>query len=467
MSVVFKALRAIESRDGRGRRDTPEVRVAEGASTTGAVPLLLGIATLALLVAAVILGFNGIEEQPRARPIVEAKPDSARTNPGYDSVIVANSTTAGGRGELDDSRSREAGVSHNGTGRRTDSSGNAITETGVLALEEPAATTRMVFQPAADKGPATTLAATGSWQDLRRVSASIAGPAQSDAAAESEEALIERARGIHERVITMDTHDDINPANFTAERNYTLGGEPRPSVTQAWTETEAMAVRDPEPLAGPGREETSVVVPDIAAKPSMSVDAVGGPLEDEETVATDELSLAAVAAPELQPAPTAEPTRQGPIESPRVDTPPRPDTGNGDAGFYQEERIGQVSVTRVGDAERMRLLNQRLAAAITHRNEQQINSILVAMVHVVGIDSVFMLKTRAFTQLALDGDAGLAMNLLQQVLARDPTDVDAAINMAVAEIKLGYREQARRRLHNLASAAPHDVRVEGLLRSIR
>ena len=31
----------------------------------------------------------------------------------------------------------------------------------------------------------------------------------------------EIARGIHERVITIDTHDDINVANFTAERNYT------------------------------------------------------------------------------------------------------------------------------------------------------------------------------------------------------------------------------------------------------
>lgn len=31
----------------------------------------------------------------------------------------------------------------------------------------------------------------------------------------------EVARGIHERVITIDTHDDINVANFTAERNYT------------------------------------------------------------------------------------------------------------------------------------------------------------------------------------------------------------------------------------------------------
>ncbi|MBO6575076.1 MAG: dipeptidase [Rhodothermales bacterium] len=39
---------------------------------------------------------------------------------------------------------------------------------------------------------------------------------------ESEDALVERARGIHERVITLDTHDDINVRNFTEERNYTM-----------------------------------------------------------------------------------------------------------------------------------------------------------------------------------------------------------------------------------------------------
>jgi membrane dipeptidase len=33
--------------------------------------------------------------------------------------------------------------------------------------------------------------------------------------------LVARARAIHDRVIALDTHDDINPANFTAERNYT------------------------------------------------------------------------------------------------------------------------------------------------------------------------------------------------------------------------------------------------------
>ncbi|GHA31985.1 peptidase M19 [Salinimicrobium marinum] len=37
----------------------------------------------------------------------------------------------------------------------------------------------------------------------------------------SEEQLLEKAKRIHEKVITIDTHDDINVANFTAEKNYT------------------------------------------------------------------------------------------------------------------------------------------------------------------------------------------------------------------------------------------------------
>ncbi|MEX0720122.1 MAG: dipeptidase [Balneolaceae bacterium] len=37
-----------------------------------------------------------------------------------------------------------------------------------------------------------------------------------------EERLIENARGIHERVITLDTHVDINVSNFTEEKNYTM-----------------------------------------------------------------------------------------------------------------------------------------------------------------------------------------------------------------------------------------------------
>jgi membrane dipeptidase len=38
----------------------------------------------------------------------------------------------------------------------------------------------------------------------------------------NEAALIAKAKQIHSRVITLDTHNDINPANFTADCNYTM-----------------------------------------------------------------------------------------------------------------------------------------------------------------------------------------------------------------------------------------------------
>ena len=44
---------------------------------------------------------------------------------------------------------------------------------------------------------------------LVAVAACSGGPAN-----ETEADLIERARGIHERVITLDTHNDINAADF-------------------------------------------------------------------------------------------------------------------------------------------------------------------------------------------------------------------------------------------------------------
>jgi len=49
------------------------------------------------------------------------------------------------------------------------------------------------------------------------------GPADDAGAVaqESEAELVQRSRGIHDRVITLDTHNDIDTSDFTAERNYT------------------------------------------------------------------------------------------------------------------------------------------------------------------------------------------------------------------------------------------------------
>jgi membrane dipeptidase len=55
----------------------------------------------------------------------------------------------------------------------------------------------------------------------------IAGPAfqatpQTSGRPQLEAALVARARGIHNRVIKLDTHNDIDPRNFTADCNYTM-----------------------------------------------------------------------------------------------------------------------------------------------------------------------------------------------------------------------------------------------------
>jgi len=47
------------------------------------------------------------------------------------------------------------------------------------------------------------------------------GPEEKSVSEMTEEELIEHAKGIHDRVITLDTHDDINTNNFTEDNNYT------------------------------------------------------------------------------------------------------------------------------------------------------------------------------------------------------------------------------------------------------
>ena len=51
---------------------------------------------------------------------------------------------------------------------------------------------------------------------------SACGPSNTTPNEAPEAELLERARGIHERVITLDTHNDISTSNFTEERNYTM-----------------------------------------------------------------------------------------------------------------------------------------------------------------------------------------------------------------------------------------------------
>src|SRR5688572_23389392 len=50
----------------------------------------------------------------------------------------------------------------------------------------------------------------------------VAAPLRPQAAAQAEQQLLARARAIHDRVITLDTHNDIEPSHFTPACNYTM-----------------------------------------------------------------------------------------------------------------------------------------------------------------------------------------------------------------------------------------------------
>jgi membrane dipeptidase len=57
---------------------------------------------------------------------------------------------------------------------------------------------------------------------MKRASLALAAAAGLAASLHAQPDLVARARAIHQRIITLDTHNDIDPRNFTADCNYTM-----------------------------------------------------------------------------------------------------------------------------------------------------------------------------------------------------------------------------------------------------
>lgn len=125
-----------------------------------------------------------------------------------------------------------------------------------------------------------------------------------------------------------------------------------------------------------------------------------------------------------------------------------------------------VRTTGIQDTQRIRILRINLDRALQNRDQQEIRAVLMHLQSMVGIDSSYMLKIRAYVQVALGGDMEYAIDLLRQVLVRNPRDKDATMNMAVAESNLGRTDSARIRLGRLAAQYPDDEQLITLINSI-
>ena len=82
-------------------------------------------------------------------------------------------------------------------------------------------TTVVLLTACGESAPANNTGTAGAAETAAAQESTAAAVAQ-QSEMESEDELIARARGIHERVITLDTHVDINTDNFSTDTNYTM-----------------------------------------------------------------------------------------------------------------------------------------------------------------------------------------------------------------------------------------------------
>lgn len=107
----------------------------------------------------------------------------------------------------------------------------------------------------------------------------------------------------------------------------------------------------------------------------------------------------------------------------------------------------------------------RLQGAMIQGDDSQVKKLLPRLETLKGTNDPFVLKLKAFWRMK-KGEYGKAADLLVKVLGENPNDVEAGLNMAIIEIKMGQFDKARKRLRALYERHNEDSQVLDLLRKI-
>jgi hypothetical protein len=110
-------------------------------------------------------------------------------------------------------------------------------------------------------------------------------------------------------------------------------------------------------------------------------------------------------------------------------------------------------------------LAQRISSAIQADDHQQTQLLLTRLAEMKGPQNDFVLKLNAYA-LIRQNRLDEARTLLADLLARDATDLEAGLNMAVVDMKTGRLEGARRRLGQLQELYPEDRHIALYLRQL-
>ncbi len=85
---------------------------------------------------------------------------------------------------------------------------------------------------------------------------------------------------------------------------------------------------------------------------------------------------------------------------------------------------------------------------------------------VSGVDSLVSLRIRAYWMLSSNKDRN-ALSIYHQILNREPNDVSANLNTALAEWRLGHPQAASKRLKKFLDKNPANKQASSMLNQLR
>jgi tetratricopeptide (TPR) repeat protein len=124
------------------------------------------------------------------------------------------------------------------------------------------------------------------------------------------------------------------------------------------------------------------------------------------------------------------------------------------------ERLSKQKKSRAVSA--VATLSADLEDAIEKNDAPRINTLLAILARIQDKNSAYYLKLKAFKEIR-DENYEAARKLLNKVLAKDKTDFEAGINMAIIEIKEQSFASAKKRLVRLRALYPSQGAIDDLL----
>ncbi|MCG6872535.1 MAG: tetratricopeptide repeat protein [Gammaproteobacteria bacterium] len=282
-------------------------------------------------------------------------------------------------------------------------------------------------------------------------------------------------------VMITTTREPALPAEESAPAERTARETPRQPPQVVAVETRSRLVPAPIETASPvtAPEPAAMAHVQVASpRPQETVAARETPRQPPQVVAVETRSrLAAAPIETASPVTAPEPAAMARVQvaSPRPqETVAASAVAKVPAPTTKKTRPEQAAVVsrraRAQESSEQRQQISRLTAALTRavqaKDEIATPLLLEELAAAAGPDSNYLLNMRAFVAMAHERYDEVE-TLLVRVLARDENNLNASLNLAVAESRTGRVEQARERLENLALAYPHDDRIPRLMGSLR